>query len=87
MRLDKEGRFAAVLVAVLAAALAADPAFAQGAAPQRLNWFWSIFAGFVLAGLAVAIFAWLFEISRLHWIFVVILWAATTYLLRYHTAI
>ena len=67
--------------------LAADPAYAQAAAAQRLNWFWSIFAGFVLAGLGIAIFAWFFDITRLHWIFVVIAWSVVTYLLRYHTAI
>ena len=75
-----------VVAGAFALCLAAEPAFAQ-AEPQRLNWFWSIFAGFVLAGLGIAIFTWFFEITRLHWALVVIVWAIATYLLRYKAAI
>lgn len=88
MRRLEAGSALALVVLAFACVLAAEPALAQVAAPpQRLNWFWSIFAGFVLAGFAIAILAWLFEISKLHWIFVLVLWAVATYILRFHTRI
>jgi hypothetical protein len=47
--------FAALCAAgAVAALLLIEPALAQQAqAPKRLNWFWSIFAGFVLAGMGL----------------------------------
>ena len=77
-------------VACLAAgalALIAEPALAQSEPVKRLNWFWSIFAGFVLAGIGIAIVAWFFNLTRVHWIFVLILWIAVTLFLRYDTNI
>ena len=71
--------------ALMLAAALADPAWAQAEGPKRLNWFWSIFAGFVLGGMAMAIFAWFFNISRVHWSIFLILWIGTTLLLRYDT--
>jgi drug/metabolite transporter (DMT)-like permease len=83
-------RFAAVLsLAVVAvASLLAQPALAQQTeGPNRLNWFWSIFAGFVLAGIGIAIVAWFFNLTRVHWSFVLILWIVVTLFLRYDTNI
>ena len=80
---------AALSLAVLAAALLlVEPALAQQTeGPKRLNWFWSIFAGFVLAGIGIAIVAWFFNLTRVHWIFVLILWIVVTLFLRYDTNI
>ena len=81
-------RLAAIPLAIAAIVLAlalADSALAQTEGPKRLNWFWSIFAGFVLGGLAMGIFAWLFGISRVHWSIFLVLWIGTTLLLRYDT--
>lgn len=80
---------AALCIAVAAIALPlAEPALAQQSeGPKRLNWFWSIFAGFVLAGIAIAIVAWFFNLTRVHWIFVLILWTVVTLFLRYDTNI
>ncbi len=64
-----------------------EPAWALAAQPERLNRFWSIFAGFVLAGLAIASFAWFFGITRMHWPIVFVLWIAVTLILRYRTTL
>lgn len=71
----------------LAALSFAEPAWAQSAPAERLNWFWSIFAGFVLASLAIAIFAWFFGITRMHWSLVFVLWIIVTLILRYGTTV
>ena len=82
-------RFAAPFPLVVAAIVLTlafiDPAWAQAEGPKRLNWFWSIFAGFVLGGLAMALFAWFFNISRVHWLIFLVLWIGITLLLRYNT--
>ena len=70
----------------VAALLLIEPALAQQAqAPKRLNWFWSIFAGFVLAGVGIALVAWFFNLTRVHWSIVLALWIAVTLVLRYDT--
>ena len=81
--------FAALSIACVAIALLlVEPALAQQTeGPKRLNWFWSIFAGFVLAGIGIAIVAWFFNLTRVHWIFVLILWIVVTLFLRYDTNI
>lgn len=83
-----EDRRIALALALAAAVLfLAEPAWAQAAQPERLNWFWSIFAGFVLAGLAITLFAWFFGITRMHWSIVLILWVVVTLILRYGTTV
>lgn len=77
----RQRRIPTGLVLVAAPPLVAGPVRAQGAAPGRLNWFWSVFAGFVLAGLAIALFAWLFGTMRMHWS--IVLWVVVTLILRY----
>ena len=74
-------------LAVAGAAFLAEPAWAQAAPAERLNWFWSIFAGFVLAGLAVALFAWFLGITRMHWSLILVLWIVVTLILRYGTTL
>jgi drug/metabolite transporter (DMT)-like permease len=81
------GRFAAnlCLTGLALAALLAEPAWAQAEPVKRLNWFWSIFAGFVLAGIGIAIIAWFFNLTRMHWSIVLVLWIVVTLILRYDT--
>ena len=41
----------------------------------------------ILAGLAVALFAWFFGITRMHWSLIFVLWIVATLILRYGTTV
>jgi drug/metabolite transporter (DMT)-like permease len=55
---------AASLSGMAPPALPGAPALAQSEPVKRLNWLRSIFAGFVLAGIGIAIVAWFFALTR-----------------------